>query len=316
MRLSRPASALAATALLATALTPAVGLAAPKAAESAPAAPQDTAQKVLATVNGEKITVADVEQLANSLPPQLRQQDPSQLLPKLIDALVVRKSLLIAAQKDKLGNDPKVKAEIVRAQQQASDSVLQAAYMTNALKPMVTDAAIQQAYDQFKGSFKGEPEVHARHILVKTEAEANDVIKQLKGGADFAALAKKVSTDKGSADAGGGDLGWFKKGDMLPEFSNAAFAMKKGETSAKPVKTQYGYHVIQVLDTRTEPAPTLDQVRDQIRAQLERQDAQQIADKTVSQMKVVRYNLDGSVVQPAPATPPAAAPAAPAPASK
>ncbi|NVN32253.1 peptidylprolyl isomerase, partial [Endobacter medicaginis] len=295
-----------------------VGLAAPKPAESAPAAapsPQDTANKVLATVNGEKITVADVEQLANSLPPQLRQQDPSQLLPKLIDALVVRKSLLIAAQKDKLGNDPKVKAEIVRAQQQAADSVLQAAYMTNALKPMVTDAAIQQAYDQFKANFKGEPEVHARHILVKTEAEANDIIKQLKGGADFAALAKKYSTDKGSADTGGGDLGWFKKGDMLPEFSDAAFAMKKGETSSKPVKTQYGYHVIQVLDTRTEPAPTLDQVRDQIRAQLERQDAQQVADKTVSQMKVVRYNLDGSVVQPAPATPPAA-PATPAPAGK
>ncbi|KWX87483.1 peptidylprolyl isomerase, partial [Paenibacillus riograndensis] len=115
-------------------------------------------------------------------------------------------------------------------------------------KVKVTDEEISKYYEENKASFNQEEEVRASHILVKTKAEADAIVKQLAGGADFAALAKEKSADTGSKDKGG-DLNFFKKGDMVPEFSAAAFKLKVGETSAA-VKTDYGYHVIKVTDRK------------------------------------------------------------------
>ncbi|MGI4744781.1 MAG: peptidylprolyl isomerase, partial [Janthinobacterium lividum] len=202
--------------------------------------------------------------------------------------------------------------EVQKTMQAAADQALQNVYLSRAVEPQITDDAIQAAYAKDYAGKTGEKEVHARHILVADEKTANDIIKQLKAGGDFAALAKKDSTDKGSA-AADGDLGWFKKGDMLPDFSAAAFAMTKNQVSDKPVHTRYGWHVIQVLDTRTSTAPAFATVHDQIRQKLIQQDVRAVVEKAVTQVKVVRYNPDGTPVTDKP-TPPTAAGTSPVPA--
>ena len=116
-------------------------------------------------------------------------------------------------------------------------------------------------YDRDFAGKPGEPEVHARHILVGSEAEATPSLPNSRRAATSPRIAKARSSDPGAAQ--GGDLGWFKKGDMLPEFSEAAFALKPGEVSHKPVHTSYGWHVIQVEERRTAPPPSFDQVREE-----------------------------------------------------
>lgn len=214
MRLSR--STLACAALLAgTSVSAPLAFAAPAApAATAPApaaAPAPNPDMVIATVNGEKITLGDVQQAAGNLPPQARQLQPSMLIPLLVNQLVDQKAIQIAAGKEGLTNKPEVK----EAMQNAANSALQNAYLETKVGPQITDAALHDYYQTHYANQKPEQEVHARHILVETEAQAKDIIAQLNKGADFAKLAGQLSKDKGSAGANGGDLGWFKKGDML-----------------------------------------------------------------------------------------------------
>ncbi len=315
MRLSCPAAALTAAAffLSASALTP-VAFAAPHkkdapAATPAPApaasAPAKNANPVVASVDGDPIHLDRVQAAAQSLPDEARGMPPQMLFPMIVNQLIDQKALLIEAQKEGLQKDPAAQ----KAMQAAADQALQNIYLSRIIGPTVTDDAIKAAYARDYAGKPGEKEVHARHILVADEKTADDIIKQLKGGADFATLAKKYSTDKGSAATGGGDLGWFKQGDMLPEFSTAAFAMSKGQISDKPVHTRYGYHVIQVLDTRTSTPPAFDTVAAQIRQKLIQSGVHAAVDKAVAKVKVVRYNPDGTPMtdKPAPAAAAAAA---------
>lgn len=312
MRLSRPVAAITAATLLASAsaLSPLSAYAAPhkKEAATTPAAAApasgDTkpANPIVASVNGDPIHLDRVRATAQTLPDEMRGMPPQMLFPMIVNQLVDQKALLIEAQKEGLQKDP----EVQKTMQAAADQALQNVYLSRAVEPQITDDAIQAAYAKDYAGKTGEKEVHARHILVADEKTANDIIKQLKAGGDFAALAKKDSTDKGSA-AADGDLGWFKKGDMLPDFSAAAFAMTKGQVSDKPVHTPYGWHVIQVLDTRTSTAPAFATVHDHIRQKLIQQDVRAVVEKAVAQVKVVRYNPDGTPVTDKPAPPAAAA---------
>jgi len=129
-------------------------------------------------------------------------------------------------------------------------------------KSAVTEAAMHQVYDEASKQMAGEKEVHARHILVETEDEAKAVLAELKKGTDFAELARLKSKDPGAASEGG-DLGYFTKDQMVPEFAEAAFKLDKGQLS-DPIKTQFGWHIIQVQDKRDRPIPPFDQVKDQI----------------------------------------------------
>ncbi|MFT8591403.1 MAG: peptidylprolyl isomerase [Acetobacter orientalis] len=313
MRFTTKAIALAATALIASTALPSSSFAAPAAPAAAPAAtpaappakPVDP-NAVVATVNGEKITVADVQDALSNLPPQMRQLPPNMIFPMLVNQLADQKAIQLVAHKEGLDKTPDVK----KMMDAAAVSALQNAWLSKQVTPQLTDAAVQDYYQQ---NFAGKPpeqEVHARHILLKTEAEANDVIKKLKAGADFGKLAAEVSTDTGSAKQNGGDLGWFKKDDMIPAFSTAAFAMKKGEVSSTPVKSQYGFHVIQVLDTRTDPIPSLDSVKDKIRQALIQKYVREAVGKATTQVKIVRF--DPSTGKALPDAPAVGAPAAPA----
>lgn len=307
MRFSTKASALAATALIASTLVSVPSSAAPAAAPApkaaAPAAPPADPNAVVATVNGEKITVGDVQDAVGNMPEQMRQLPPNMIYPMLINQLADQKAIQIAAHKDGLEKSPDVK----KMMDAAAANALQNAWLSREVTPHLTDAEIQAYYQQNYAGKPAEQEVHARHILLKTEAEAQDVIKKLKAGEDFAKLAAQVSTDTGSAKQNGGDLGWFKKGDMIPAFSDAAFAMKKGEISSTPVKSQYGFHVIQVLDTRTDPIPSLDSVKGKIRQALIQKYVREAVNKATAGVKIVRF--DPTTGKPLPDAPAAAAPA-------
>jgi peptidyl-prolyl cis-trans isomerase C len=246
---------------------------------------------VVARVNGRDEHLSDLENLAQNLPEQLRNMPPNMLYPILIDQIIDRDLLVQEARKQGLQKDPAVKREM----DDAADMALQNALINRAVAPAITDQALQAAYQKQIAGKPGEEEVHARHILVPTEAAADSVIKELQGGADFAALAKKDSTDPAAAN--GGDLGWFKKGDMLPEFSDAAFALKPGQFTTKPVHTRYGWHVIQVIERRTAPPPTFAEARDQLRQQAIQDAVQKEIEEARKGAQIERFNIDGTPVR-------------------
>ncbi len=290
--------------VLAVAQTPAP---VPRPSPAQPAAPARAAgDPVVARVGTDEIHASELSEAAQALPEELRGMPPTSLYPILLDQMVDRQVVVIAARKQGLERDPAVQRMIARA----TDSALQNALLTREIAPTLTDEAIRARYERDVAGKSGEPEIRARHILVADEETANKVTAELKGGADFAELAKKYSTDPGAQS--GGDLGFFKKGDMLPEFSDAAFALKAGETTQKPVKTRFGWHVIQVEEVRTAPAPAFEQVRDEIRQSLIQEGVVRVLTAAKTGLPIERFNPDGSPMVPAAA--PTAAPATPPPA--
>jgi peptidyl-prolyl cis-trans isomerase C len=243
---------------------------------------------VVATVDGQAIHLSDVSDAAKQLPEEYRNMPRPTLYPLLLDQLIDRKAVAIVARKDGLANDPEVKREMERAE----DAALQNALLTRDITPLVTEAAVKAQYEKEYAGKPGEQEVHAAHILVPTEEEAKAVIADLDKGADFAAEAKAHSKDPGAAN--GGDLGWFKEGDMLPEFSKAAFALKDGQITQDPVKTRYGWHVIKLEGRRTAPPPSFEQARDEIRQTMIQESLRKVLADARGQVKVERFNPDGT----------------------
>lgn len=308
MRLTRSVVALATLASLPVALSgQAVHAQAAPPASVAPATPARPVDAVLAKVNGQEIHMSDLSALAQSLPEEARQLPPAQLYPQLLDQAIDGKALVLLARKENLEKDPIV----ARAMAQASERTLQSAIVSREVGPSVDEAKVRARYDATIAGKPGEEEVHARHILVATEDQAKKLIAELKGGADFATLAKANSTDPGAAQ--GGDLGFFKATDMLPEFSAVAFALKPGEVSEKPVQTRYGWHVIKAEERRTAPAQTYEQAHDQLRQEMIGEGINKLLATARAQVKVERFNPDGTAVKPAAVVAPPVAPA-PAPA--
>jgi peptidyl-prolyl cis-trans isomerase C len=221
------------------------------------AGPASAEDKVLAKVNGVEIHQSDVALAEEELGPSLAQMDPAtkdeNVLAFLIDMKIVSK----AAEDKKVqdGEDFKKRLAFTRSR------LLMDSLLANEGKAATTDDAMKKVYEQASKEIVGEDEVHARHILVETEDEAKAVEEELKKGTDFAELAKKKSKDPGASD--GGDLGFFTKDQMVPEFSTVAFALEPGKIS-DPVKSQFGWHVIKVEEKRKRKAPDFAQVKGQI----------------------------------------------------
>ncbi len=156
-------------------------------------------------------------------------------------------------------------------------------------KNPITDADIKSAYEQYKKEL-GDKEFNAKHILVKTEAEAKDLREKLKSGGDFAALAKEHSKDPGSKDTGG-DLGFFTRGQMVPQFEEAVFSMNKGDVS-DPVQTQFGWHIIKLVDKRTKAPPAFEVVKDRILQSMLLQKASTTAVDLRSKAKIEYVDAD------------------------
>jgi peptidyl-prolyl cis-trans isomerase C len=242
--------------LILLALSPLAQAQAPAAAAAA------DVSKPLAVVNGKEIPALYGELVKNEM--AQGQPDSPQLDTRVRESLVNLELLSRAAMDKGLDKEPHLAAalDILRKDQLAK------AYLEDYIKAHpITDAEIQAAYDKAKAA-PSEPEYHVHHILVKTEAEAKKLIADLGKKAKFEDLAKKYSLDPGSAKNGGA-LDWSDRRAFVKEFSDALVSMKKGETSTTPVKTQFGYHIIRLDDTRQPKLPPLEAVRGEIIKQLQ-----------------------------------------------
>lgn len=228
---------------------------------AAPVLAQDmTADTVVATVNGTNITLGQMIVLRGTLSEQY-QALPDDVLFKGILEQLVQQAILEQSLGDKVSKRDQIAVENNK-RGYLSGIALQAV-----VGAAVTDATLQAAYDARFKDAAPQTEYHAAHILVATEDEAKAIKAELDGGADFAELAKTKSTDTGSG-ANGGELGWFGLGAMVKPFEDAVVAAKVGEVTA-PIKSDFGWHLIKVAETRIASAPPLDDLRDELAAEIE-----------------------------------------------
>ncbi|SET68436.1 peptidylprolyl isomerase [Oceanicella actignis] len=252
-------------------------------AQNAPVDPD----AVVARVNGHEITLGDVILMRANLPPQYQALPDEQLYEALVEQIVTQ--TLLADKAREAGLDQSRLAKL-RARADARNFLAEA-QLRREIEKAVTEDALRAAYEKKMAERKPVEEVRARHILVKTKEEAEAVRKELLDGADFAELAKTRST--GPSGPRGGDLGWFEKDMMVPEFAEAAFALEPGEIS-EPVQTQFGWHVIKLEERREKPAPTFEEMREELAAELESEAARAAVD-------AVREGVTVERPEPAPA---------------
>ncbi len=210
------------------------------------------------TVNGEAIWLDDVMRQAERLPAKFRQAPMETYFDQLVTDMVDSKIAADAARAARYDT----KKEIAAAMKTAADRVLAESWIGEKIKNEVNDAAIEKAYKIFVADSASREQVTAAHILVATEDEAKAIIASLEDGADFAELAKSKST--GPSGPNGGSLGKFGRGQMVPAFENAAFALEVGKITIQPVQTQFGWHVIKVESKKIAPAPTIEDMREQL----------------------------------------------------
>ena len=236
----------------------------------------------VAKLNGEDIYLDEVLRLVEKLPDDIRQQPLETYFDRLIDDIVDSRLAAAAGNEAGLTNDERV----IEQMSIAAQRVLAEAWINSELRKSITDEAVQQAYDIFVADEQSRHEVRARHILVKEKAEAEAVIAELQGGADFAELAKKLST--GPSGPNGGELGYFPRGAMVPAFENAAFALAAGSFTQTPVQTQFGWHIILVEEKRIAEAPTIEELAPQLRQNLISQNLGRLLDSLRTNARIER----------------------------
>ena len=244
---------------------------------------QDTpdANSVVATVNGTQITLGQMIMARTTLPQQYLSLPDDVLFNGILDQLI-QQSVLAQTVSD----TPK---QVEIALENERRALLAAAVVDDIVAAAVTDEALQKAYDETFANAEPAREWNASHILVETEGEAIALIDRIKAGEEFAALAQEASSD--SSAANGGELGWFKSGMMVPDFDAAVVALEAGEVSG-PVQTQFGWHVVKLNETRLSEVPTLDQVREELRPQVEREAVQARLDELTAAATVERQGAD------------------------
>src|ERR1700738_5131489 len=266
-----------------------------------PAQAED-ANPVLAKVNGSEIRQSDVALAEEELGPSLAQMDPATKKSNVLSFLIDMKIVAKAAEDKKVENDEDFKKRLAFTR----NRLLMDSLLATEGKAATTDDAMKKVYEEASKQITGEQEVHARHILVETEDEAKAIAAELKKGADFAELAKKKSKDPGAAD--GGDLGFFTKEQMVPEFSAVAFTLEPGKVS-DPVKSQFGWHVIKVEEKRSRKAPEFEQVKGQIATYVTRKAQADYVAKLRETAKVERMDKPDEAAAATEAKPEAAKPA-------
>jgi peptidyl-prolyl cis-trans isomerase C len=270
----------------------------------APVRAQD-ANPVLAKVNGVEIRQSDVTLAEEELGPSLAQMDPATKKENVLAFLIDMKIVAKAAEDKKIADREDFKTRLAFAR----NRLLMDNLLSVEGKAATTDEAMKKVYEDASKQITGEQEVHARHILVETEDEAKTVADELKKGVDFAELAKKKSKDPGASD--GGDLGFFTKEQMVPEFSAVAFALEPGKIS-DPVKSQFGWHIIKVEEKRNRQAPSFEQVKAQIETYVTRKAQSDYVTKLRETAKVERLDKPAAADAKPDAAKPAEAPKAPA----
>jgi len=289
------------------------GLLLPLAAQAQPSAAPPVGDPAVARVDGQPLLLSEVVGSASDiLPAELRSLPPAELmrmLPpelgrQLVERAITERALVNAARRQGLDREEEVRSRIRRAEEQE----LQQALLSREVAALVTPESVRTRYEEEVVRRGGEEEIRARHILVPTETEARQALTELRGGADFAEVAKRRSTGPGAQE--GGDLGFFKRGDMVPEFASAAFALPTGQISEAPVRTPFGWHVIKVEERRTAPVPAFEEVRDTLRQQMMEEQVEKVVQRIRAEATVER--LDQAPARPLDnATPPPPEPRTP-----
>jgi peptidyl-prolyl cis-trans isomerase C len=229
--------------------------------------------EVLATVNGQDITQKDVALAVEDFSAQLAQVPPQERLQAIVDAMIDMQVLAKEAAKEGLESSEYFQRRMAFLRMRA----LRTAYLVEKVADSISEEDVKTAFDQTFANFEPQKEAKASHILLKEEADAKAIIKQLNDGADFAALAKEKST--GPSGPSGGQLGWFSAGRMVPEFEKAAMALDVGAITQEPVQTQFGWHVIKLEETRMSEPPAYDEVKAQFRQELLQKKFQETIDQ-------------------------------------
>lgn len=261
-----------------------------------------TADPVIATVNGANIYRSDIEAARAQLPEQYRNMPVERLYQPLLSQLIRSKLISQKARADKLQDDAGHKKRLAMIE----DRLLEEAYLQKIIEGKLTEEAMRARYKDTVAKMPANEEVRARHILVKTEAEAVAIIKDIAGGADFAKLAGEKSI--GPTKTQGGDLGYFGRGQMVKPFEEAAFGLKPGEVTQKPVQSPFGWHVIKLEDKRAQKPPSFEEAQDQIGQEMSQEIAEETVNKLTEGAAIQRFELDGSAprlkrMEPAPAAP-------------
>src|SRR5579863_1708454 len=256
----------------------------------------EDANPVLAKVNGAEIRQSDVTLAEEELGPSLAQMDPATKKENVLAFLIDMKIVAKAAEDKKIEDRPDFKARLAFSR----NRLLMDNLLATEGKAATTEEAMKKVYDEAAKQIAGEQEVHARHILVETEDEAKAIEAELKKGTDFGELAKSKSKDPGASD--GGDLGFFTKDQMVPEFANVAFSLEPGKIS-DPVKTQFGWHIIKVEEKRNRKAPDFEQVKPQIETYVTRKAQAEYVAKLRESAKVERMDQASNAPAPGAAKP-------------
>ena len=241
---------------------------------------------VAAVVNGEQITVADIKEAYEQTPQIKNQVSFEEFYNRALEVMINSKLALQAATAANVQASQEYQKELAEMQ----DDLARKVYIDQQLATKVTDAEIKKVYDEYVANFKSEKEIKAKHILVDSEDLAKEIIEKLnKKSAKFDDLAKQYSKDQA-------DLGYFTAEAMVPEFSDAAFAMKKGTFSQKPVKTEFGYHVILVEDVRDSKPLPFENVAEQIKGTLSQQAVAQVVADLHKNAQIEKFDLNGKKI--------------------
>ena len=219
---------------------------------------------IVANVNNEDISLETMIHAMNELPPEIQSQPFMSYYEDLLERVIDIKLFAQEGKKMKLDEEPSVRAAI----DFVIEKVLMQAFLSKYVQENIKEENIKASYNNFIADETSREEIKASHILMDTESEAIDAINMLNDGDDFAELAKNKST--GPSGPSGGDLGWFKRGQMVPPFEKAAFSLNKNEISQRPVQTQFGWHVIKIFDKRIPEAPSYESMKNKLIQDLER----------------------------------------------
>lgn len=248
---------------------------------------------VVASIGDEKVFRNDVLGFIGQLPPNVRQMPLEQLYPMALEQVINGRILDQNMKTANLESDP----DVLKQFEEAKEQIIRNAFMQGEIEKKLTDSRLKKAYDAFIKEQPDVEEVKAAHILVADEAVAKDIIAKLKDKGDFAALAKEFSKDNTAEN--GGDLGYFAKSDVVPEFAEAAFALSKGKYTETPVKTQFGFHVIKQEDKRKRPKPTLEEAKPFIESEQRREILEEILEGWRKDKDIKRFDINGNEIEPA-----------------
>ena len=247
--------------------------------------------KIVATVDGKPIFLSEIIGMAQRLPEQYRKMSLEAVYPSLLTRAIDSKLVTLEGRRAGFSKDPDVKKRLLDVE----DQIISEIFLTKTIGSQVTEEALQKIYSETKSEMASGDQIKARHILLDSEEKAMEIIKELQAGGEFAKLASEYST--GPSAASGGDLGWFGEGQMVPEFSKAAFALNPGDIVTKPVKTQFGWHIILVEDRKVSAPPSFDEAKEQLASTMSQKLLKELIETLRTKAKIVRFKADGTPIK-------------------